>query len=592
MQIVMKFYKYLILPAFIAIVSTSCQNEEMLTNSTQTDIFDNQVWTDSIMTTRVLTAVYSGLGPESMLTRINTSNSLSEYSDESDERWTATNISPAAPFQKGAMTASSLPDPFNNMWRDTYISIRRANLFIERVDVSPLSAGTKKRMKAEARFLRAYYYHLLMKHYAGVPLVDKVLSLDNDFDLPRNTYEECVNYVVSELDAAAADLPVDYTGKNGFDYGRATKGACLALKARVLLFATSPLFNGGAADPNPVFGYPSNDPSRWAKAASAAKDVMNMGIYSLLQGTNGDNNTAEGYYQLYLTRVNPEMILSRLAGSNRSLENSHLPSSRGGANHNHLNAYYVNAFPMKNGKAITDPSSGYNPQNPYINRDPRFYRAVLYNGALWLHPTSLKKEPVYSFMGPGATGDALKDPFSTSGSETGYYNRKCMSEDVTGTTGGAQHFFPFLRYGEVLLNYAEAQNEALATPDASIYDALIALRTRAGIAAGTDGKYGLKPNMTQAEMRQIIRDERRIELSFEDHRFWDIRRWKIGASTYGKPLRAMKITNTGTATNFIYTYQEFDLTKPSVFIDPAMNLLPIPQTQINISKKLIQNPGW
>lgn len=590
----MKIYKYLILPAFIAIVSISCEKDGVLTNDTQTDIFDAQVWTDSVLTTRVLTAVYSGLGPENMLIRINTTNSLSEYSDESDERWTATNLSPASPFQKGSMTAASLPAPFNNMWRDTYISIRRANLFIERVETSPLSAATKKRMKAEARFLRAYYYHILMKHYAGVPIVDKVLSLDDDIDLPRNTYEECVNYVVSELEAAAVDLPVDYiaSGKNQ-DYGRATKGACLALKARVLLFAASPLFNGGAAEPDPIFGYPTNDPSRWTKAANAAKDVMNMEVYSLLQAENGDNSTAEGYYKLYLTRVNPEMILSRLAGSNRSLEKAHLPTSRGGTSHSHLNAHYVNTFPMKNGKAITDPTSGYNPQNPYINRDPRFYRAVLYNGALWLNPSTNTKQPVYTFMGPGATGDALKDPYSTSGSETGYFNRKCMSEDVTGSTGGAQHFFPFLRYGEVLLNYAEAQNEALAAPDASVYDAIIAIRTRAGISAGTDGKYGLKPNMTRDEMRQIIRDERRIELSFEDHRFWDIRRWKIGATTYGRPLRAMKITNTGTATNFIFNYQEFDLTKPSVFIEPAMNLLPIPQSQINISKnKLIQNPEW
>lgn len=605
----MKIYKSLILPAFIAIVAISCEKEGVLENSTQTDIFDAQVWTDSIKTTQVLTAVYSGLGPESMLTRINTSNSLSEFSDESDERWTATNVSPAAPFQKGSMSASSLVEPFNNMWRDSYINIRRANLFISRVDESPLHPTTKKRMKAEARFLRAYYYHILMKHYAGVPLIDQILTIDDDFNLPRNTYEECVNYVTRELDVAAADLPETYLGPGkGQDYGRATKGACLALKARVLLFAASPLFNGGAAQPNPIFGYPSNDPTRWAKAAEAAKAVMDMGVYSLLQGANGNNSTAEGYYQLYLTRVNPEIILSRLAGSNRSLESSHLPKSRGGANHTHLNAYYVNTFPMNNGKAITDPQSGYNPQNPYINRDPRFYRSVIYNGAKWLNPSNNLKQPVYTFVGEPTGVDGLIDPWAGINSGTGYYNRKCMSEDLTGTTGGAQHFFPFLRYGEVLLNYAEAQNESLSAPDASVYNALIELRKRAGIIAGADGKYGLKANMTKDEMRQIIRDERRIELSFEDHRFWDIRRWKIGPTTYGIKLRAMKIVlkpgapspaalTNAAYVNYIdnptnYTYTEFDLLKPSVFIDPASNLIPIPQSQINISNKLIQNPGW
>jgi hypothetical protein len=583
----MKIYRYLILPAVIAIVSVSCQTDGVLTNETQADIFDAQVWSDSIKTTQVLTAIYSSLGPENMLVRINTSNSLSEFSDESDERWTATNLGPSAPFQQGSMGASSLITPFNNIWKDSYISIRRACLFIERVDESPLSAGMKKRMKAEARFLRAYYYHSLMKHYSGVPIITKVLSLDDDFDLPRNTYEECVNYVIDELDAAATDLPVDYVAAGlAQDYGRITKGACLALKARVLLFAASPLFNGGAAQPNPIFGYPTNDNTRWIKAAEAAKVVMDMGTYSLLQATNGDNSTAEGYYNLYLTRINPEMILQRLTGSNRALEASHLPKSRGGANHNNLNGHYVNSFLMKNGKTIADPQSGYNPQNPYLNRDPRFYRSVIYNGALWLHPTTNTKQPVYTYY--NAPDDGLQIPF-VSGTETGYYNRKSMSEDVTGTTGGAQHFFPFLRYGEVLLNYAEAQNESLGAPDASVYNALIAIRTRAGITPGTDSKYGLKISMTKEEMRDVIRNERRIELSFEDHRFWDIRRWKIGASTYGKPLRGMRIDKTGATT---YTYKEFDLTKPSVFIEPTMNLLPIPQTEINISKKLIQNPGW
>ncbi|SHG44272.1 Starch-binding associating with outer membrane [Flavobacterium fluvii] len=606
----MKIYKYLILPAFIAIVAISCEKDGVLTNSTQTDIFDEQVWTDSLKTTQVLTAVYSGLGPETMLVRINTSNSLSEYSDESDERWVASNSNPpVAAFQKGTMSASSIPQPFNTTWSDNYVNIRRANLFLSRVDEAPLSAGTKKRMKAEARFLRAYYYHMLMKHYAGVPIIEEVLTIDGDFNLPRNTYEECVNFVTSELDLAAADLPVDYiaAGK-GQDYGRATRGACLALKARVLLFAASPLFNGGAAKPNPVFGYPSNDPSRWAKAADAAKAVMDSGNYSLLQGTNGNNSTAEGYYLLYLTRINPEMILARLTGSNRSLESSHLPKSRGGGFHTHLNAHYVNAFPMSNGKAITDPLSGYNPQNPYINRDPRFYRSVIYNGAKWLNPSNSLKQPVYTFVGEPTGMDGLIDPWVGINSGTGYYNRKCMSEDLTGTSGGAQHFFPFLRYGEILLNYAEAKNESLSAPDASVYNALIDLRKRAGITAGADGKYGLKTGMTQDEMRQIIRDERRIELSFEDHRFWDIRRWKIGTSTYGKKLRAMKIvlkpgapspaalTNPAYV-NYIdiptnYTYTEFDLLKPSVFIENTSNLLPIPQSQINISNKLIQNPGW
>ncbi|NQX41589.1 Starch-binding associating with outer membrane [Pedobacter steynii] len=558
-----------------------CKKEGVLSGDTQSDIFDKDVWTDSVRTMQVLTSVYADLGPESYPTRINTSNSLSEFSDESDERWATTTNTPAGTFQKGNYSPSSLPDPFNNIWKNSYRSIRKANLFISRVDESPLSSGTKKRMKAEARFLRSWYYHLLMKHYAGVPLIDHVLSIDDDFNLPRNSYEECVNYIVKEMDEASPDLPMEYTGTEGQNYGRMTRGACLALKARVLLFAASPLFNGGAADANPVFGYPSEDKQRWTKAALAAKAVIDLNFYGLLQGEGGNNTTAEGFYNVFLLRVNKELIFARLSGSNRTYENSHLPSSRGGAYHNSPNGDYVDAYPMRNGMPINTPGSGYDPQNPYVNRDPRFYRSVIYNGALWLNQSTNTKQPVFTYF--NAPGDGLSIPFVTPGTQTGYYNRKMMSEDVTGSTGGTQHFFPFLRYAEVLLNYAEALNESGQTTDA--YEPMRQIRERAGLSPAA-----LPAGLNQEQMRKFIRDERRIELAFEDHRFWDIRRWKIGASTYGTILRGMKIIKNANGT---YSYEKFDLPKPaSVFVEPKMNLLPIPAVQVNISDKLIQNPGW
>lgn len=581
MQTIMKISKYVILPAFLILVLAACQKEGVLKNDTQTDIFDADVWADSLKTTQILTSVYADLGPESMLTRVNSFNSLSEFTDESDARYAASGVGPTTNFQKGIFSPTSLVDPFTNMWANTYKSIRKACLFIENVDRSPLSPAIKKRMKAEARFLRAYYYHLLIKHYAGVPLLDRTLLLTEDFDLPRNTYQECVDYIIKDLNEAAPDLPIDYIAMGrAMDYGRATKGACMALKARVLLFAASPLFNGSADDPNPIFGYPTYDPARWVKAAEAAKAVIDMSAYELLEGTNGDNSTAEGYYKLYLTRVNKEIIFQRLSAANRSLENAHLPvtcSASGDSFHNHPNGAYVNAFPMKNGKAIKDPTSGYNPQDPYVNRDPRFYRSIIYNGAVFLNKSNVKA-PVYTYL--GAPSDGLTLPY-TGGTQTGYYNRKMMTEDA----GSAQHFFPFLRYAEVLLNYAEALNESGQT--ALAYDPIIQIRKRAGIDAGADVKYGLKAGMSQNEMRVIIRDERRVELSYEEHRFWDIRRWKIGPETYGKNLTGMKIVKTGST----YTYEEFTLTKPSVWL-PGMNLMPIPQTQINISAKLIQNPKW
>ncbi|MCX2452054.1 RagB/SusD family nutrient uptake outer membrane protein [Pedobacter sp. PLR] len=558
-----------------------CKKESVLSGDTQSDIFDKDVWTDSVRTTQILTSIYADLGPESFTTRINTSNSLSEFSDESDERWATTTTTPAGTFQKGNYSSSSLPDPFNNTWKNSYKSIRKANIFLSRVDESPLSAATKKRMKAEARFLRSYYYHILMKHYGGVPLIDRVLTIDEDFNLPRNSYEACVNYLVRELEETAVDLQMEYTGTEAQNLGRITKGACLALKARVLLFAASPLFNGGAADPNPVFGYPSEDKQRWTKAAEAAKAVIDLNYYSLVQGTGGDNSTAEGFYNVFLKRVNREMIFARLAGSNRTYESSHLPSSVGGAFHNSPNGDYVDTYPMRNGMPIDAPGSGYNPQNPYVNRDPRFYRSVIYNGGLWLSPATNTKQPIYTYL--NAPNDGFSIPFIAPGTQTGYYNRKMMSEDVTGTTGGTEHFFPFLRYAEILLNYAEALNESGKTMEA--YEPMREIRDRAGL-----NPAALPSGLTMEQMRKFIRDERRIELAYEDHRFWDIRRWKIGASTYGTVLKGIKIIKIA---NNTYSYEKVNLAKPaSVFIEPKMNLLPIPATQVNISDQLIQNPGW
>ncbi|UKJ06742.1 RagB/SusD family nutrient uptake outer membrane protein [Solitalea lacus] len=578
----MKISKYLILPAFSALALLACQKEGLLTNDTQTDIFDAAVWSDSIKTVQVLTSAYSGVGPENYMTRINTSNTLSEFSDESDERWSTT-LS-GWTFQQGAYTASSIPLPFTNHWSDTYKTIRKINLFIARVDESPLSAIGKKRMKAEARFLRAWFYHILTKTYGGVPILDRTWGVNEDLNLPRNTYEECVNFMIQDLDAAAADLPIRYVGQ---DYGRATKGACLALKARVLLFAASPLFNGGqlAANKDAIYGYKEGSPNRWVLARDAAKAVIDMGVYSLMQGTNNDNSTAEGFYKVFLTRNNPEMIFMRLSGSNRSYEASHLPKSRGGALHTSPNGNYVNAFPMANGKPITDPTSGYNPQNPYVGRDPRFYRSVIYNGATW-KTTSGTFGPVYTYL--NAPTDGLTIPFASVGTQSGYFNRKMMSEDVTGSTGGAEHYFPFLRYAEVLLNYAEALNENGQTAEA--YAPMAEIRKRAGL-----NPFNLPTGLTQDQMRTYIRDERRIELAFEEHRFYDIRRWKILPDTYCKPLRMMVVTpKSGTITPLgtNYTYEERDFVKPPCPYNDNMYLLPIPQSQINISSNLKQNPGW
>ena len=220
------------------------------------------------------------------------------------------------------------------------------------------------------------------------------------------------------------------------------------------------------------------------------------------------------------------------------------------------------------GKPITDPASGYDPAKPYTDRDPRFYASVLYNDADW---AGLKLQ-VY----PG--GADINHP--TDFTRTGYYIKKFLWESTvsSGFGGAAFHNWPYFRLGEMYLNYAEALNE-VSGPTPEVYAALHQIRSRAGMP---DFPAGLSKD----EMRERIRNERAVELAFEEHRFWDVRRWKIAESTTGVPIKGIKIT--GTAPNWVYTPVDVE---PRVFT-PAMYLYPIPQAEINKNLGLTQNPGW
>jgi len=485
----------------------------------------------------------------------------------------------AVVMASGALSAATTNVAKNvqilNNWSTAWANIRRVNKFLSKVDQSPLSATLRTRLKAEARFLRAWYYSILLKHYAGVPLIgDKVFEPADDFNLERNTYEECVNYIVSELDAAMKDLPSSQS-QIVTDYGRVTKGACMGLKSRVLLYAASPLFNGGNAGSGTlksITGYTDADQQRWKAAADAANDVIVSGAYSLYE----DNTTRMGYgfYKVFTMRVNSEYLFQANRGLNRDFESLFLPSSRSGSYASNVTQNMVDAYGTADGLAITDPASKYNPQNPYVNRDPRFYNSVIYNGSLWF--LSSTNQVVNTFYGSSPDGVGVK------AQTTGYYNRKMLQESSSGNT---ERVWPLIRYAEILLNYAEALNE-YEGPVAGVYDALKQIRKRAGINPGATNNYGLKQNMSKDEMRLIIQNERRVELSFEEHRIWDARRWKIAEDYFNRPSRGMKITKTGTS----FTYEIFDVI-PHKFSN-NFYLFPIPEGEISKDPKLLQNPGW
>lgn len=571
----MKQWSLIILSIFV--LTAACKKASDFLDSQTTGIGEKDVWTDSTRTMQFLNAVYTDVAFSYRKDRWDNHGSLDPATDDAEYTYSGATQKAVILY---AGTLSPVNFPFTDFWNTPYTNIRRVNLYLSKLPTTPLSPAMQSRTTLEARFLRVWYYFHLVRAFGGVPLIgDKVFGINDIIDLPRSTYEECVEYMVSELDNVAAGIPEEYAEQ---DYGRATRGACLALKSRILLYAASPLFNGGAiekaqGDLRKIVSYPAYDVSRWQKAADAAQAVISSGYYSLYV----DNTTAPGYgfYNVFLKRVNDELIFARLRPANKDFESFYNPPTRGGNNYHWPTHNLAEAFPMKNGKSITDATSGYSAANPYNNRDPRFGYTITYNGSLYYRASAGAQQPVYTYVNAAQDGFGIR-------TTTGYYVRK-MCDANTSAGGGAntERGWVLMRYAEVLLNYAEAVNET-GHPELA-YPKLIELRQRAGIEPGADNQYGLAPNMTVEQMRTLIQNERRIELAFEEHRFWDMRRWKIGVAVGNGYNKCMKITNnSGT-----YTYEVVNSIRTHNFRE-EMYLFPIMQSEISKMPSMIQNPGW
>ncbi|MGC4102597.1 RagB/SusD family nutrient uptake outer membrane protein [Ferruginibacter sp.] len=480
-------------------------------------------------------------------------------------------------YLKGTVSAINNPDPY---WANSYYGIRRANIFLANIDKVPLIAITRQYYKSEARFLRALFYWELLKRYGGVPLLgNTIYSLDDNIQLPRKTFAETVDYIVNECTAIKDSMRTDPVSTS--DWGRASKGAAVALKCRVLLYAASPLFNGGGVETDPVkkalTGYLTADPTRWQKVVDAYNEFAALGTYYKLV-TSG---TPTAFASVFINKMNTEVIFTKQVANGIGLENSQSPVGYIAANVRSQGMTspvqnFVDAFPMLNGMGINEAGSGYTPATPYANRDPRLDATVFRHGSQWLGRTVKTAE------------DSLDKPnnfsISTIQTRTGYYLKKFLGSFATGTAYSSQsHNFPLFRYDEIILNYAEALNELGQTENAVTQIKL--LRSRAGITAGTNTRYGIKVGISQTEMRTLIQNERRIELAFEEHRFWDIRRWKIADQVLTTPLTGMKINDGVTP-----TYQVINVMTP-VF-NNRMYHMPIPLDEINKNPNLIQNEGW
>lgn len=487
-------------------------------------------------------------------------------------------------------------------WGEYYNGIRKANTFIKNIDIVPLKEkfsnhsgndiSLNRAWKAEARFLRAYFYFELIKRYGGVPIVNRVYELEDNIELPRNTFEECVDFIVEELDAIKDSLrsvPLQNPNAEGHVV---TTQAAMALKSRVLLYAASPLFNENPiGQDNPYTGYPTFDNKRWEKAADAAKsfiDNYGSSIYSLAEDFKG---VFVSYYGTSYgdSKINNEVIFYRSTNSyGTNLEKNSGPLGFSGNDlsegYNSPTQNLVDAFPMLDGKPVGESPkyTDYSYETMYRNRDPRLSATVIHNGSEWLTRTMETYE-----------NGANNPTASSRRTRTSYYLRKFMGymEDKT-TYANTIHEWVVFRYAEILLNFAEAQNE-YSGPSTEVYQMIKDLRARAGIEPGDDGMYGLEQNMNQTQMREIIQNERRIEMAFEEQRYWDIRRWRIAERVFQEPLKGLVIVKNGG----VLEYNAVNVLN-APFIDNNSNeryrryFYPIPYSEVIKNSNMIQNPGW
>lgn len=526
------------------------------------------VFTDFGRTGAVVTNIYSYLDSD-----LPADGSLCSACDESEYAWSWSTV---LGYTDGRWSST------NAYSRWSFEGIRKANFFLEEsvnADFSELrfdknyEAEMKRfnRYQYEVRFLRAYFYFNLARAYGDVPLITKVLTEEEANQVSRTPVAEVFDFIVKECDDIADELPVDYTklendAANGTspETGRITKQAVLALKARTLLYWASPLFNE------------DNDPTLWQRAAQASKDVLDfcdanniqLGKYSEIWGT--ENYKAK------------EMIFVRRIGDTNSPETTNFPvGMENGNSGNCPSQTLVDAYEMQaTGKAWNEEGSGYDANNPYSGRDPRLGMTIAVNGDKW---PDTNPNPLETYTGGR---NALPIAGAT---PTGYYLKKYLDSttDISSSTGsgGKRHSWVTFRLGEFYLNYAESVFNYLGSADAT--DAVFTMSPVEAVNKVRNREDVKMPDfpsgMSADEFIQKYRRERMVELAFEGHRFWDVRRWKDGDSQ--KNIIEMQITKNGDN----YTYKR--VTKSRYWND-KMYLFPIPDSEMRKNPNLTQNPGW
>ena len=558
-----KFFSYIYISAAISIAFTLSSCNGFLDREEDSFIDKTATFDSYNRTKQYLTYAYTLL-PDG-LNRFSREAMLASATDDAEFAIESAEIQQ---FNNGSWNALNNPD---DVWNRYFSGISKCCTLLENtdhvnLDISRLDPDKQveyanslkdiRMWRAEARFLRAYFHFELLKRYGPIPIVTSTLSINGNYEnTPRPTMKEVVDFIAKECDIAADTLELTPWRNVNDAFGRATKGAALALKSRLLLYAASPLYVdfGDTNEANKP-----TDVALWKSAADAAKAVIDLNQYEL----------ASSYADLFKNDFqNKEYIFVRRYAANSDFEKSNFPVSFGGKGGTNPSQNLVDDYEMLDGTPFdwNDPAKA---AQPFANRDARLEATILMNMA----PFKGKKVATYP---EGA--DASPNPNAT---KTGYYLRKFLNEDVNIQTGGSSsgHVVPLFRLAEIYLNYAEALNECDPTnPDIVLY--LNKVRNRASL-----------PNvsaLSQEQMRTVIQHERRVELAFEEHRSWDVRRWKIASSTLGAPLMGVQIERKPLGG---YTYMPVKV-EQRVF-QPKMYWYPIPQSEVLKLKQWKQNNGW
>lgn len=524
-------------------------------------------------------------------------------------------------------------------------AIRNCNLFLENVSdetkVRDLRLDERKRWIAEVKFLKAYYNFYLLRMYGPIPLIDKNLDIsapEEAVRVKRMPFDDCVNYISNLLDEAAADLPLTIAEKST-QLGRATKPIALAVKAKLLLTAASPLFNGntdysnfkdkqGISLMNTAY-----DANKWQKAATAAKAAIDacsaagFKLYEFPGSTFKLSDTTKRQLTIKgaLTErfgLNTEHVWANPNSTTSFLQRASMARLVTAVTTNDAREQLAapikiaEMFYTKNGVPINEDKTlnfnnryavrtavnserfyikpGYQTARLNYDREPRFYADLGFDGGVWYKYDSPTNSDEGTFVLEGKSTQLAGASNFGWYNETGYYIKKVVDWNMINGTNGAtfrEYPWPEIRLADLYLMYAEALNETSASPDADVYTYINLIRTRAGLGTVQDSwtTYSNNPGKytTQAGMREIIHQERLIELAFEGNRYWDIRRWKQAAEVFNQSITGWSVFQPTTS-----EYYHVRTIFAQNFIAPRDYLWPLRTYDLTVNPNLVQNPGW